>query len=89
MDDHEEIPLEFEHDAFAHPAEPQHTTSLESIGGRIDRPHDEGVPDAHALQRPARDARRQRVDVDHDVRELGHCWQSTCWRGAGAPLITQ
>src|SRR5207247_1955939 len=69
---HEERILgEGEDDALADAPDVADGVSLDGFDWRIDRTQDEGAEKMQTLERPADEARLQRLDVDDDVRKLG------------------
>ena len=55
-------------DPLSQPAQGQDPLSLGRGDRRVHRPEDERAPEARAHERLADDARRELLDVDHDVR---------------------
>ena len=72
MQHEEEVFLEPEHEPFAHPPQPLDALPLERRRRRLDGPDDEGIADAKPFQRLRDHTRRQCLEVDDNVRQLGH-----------------
>ena len=70
---HQEQPtLEDEDDPLAEPANLEHAPSAGCAERRVEGAHHERTRDANTLQRLTGHARRDRLDVDGDVRKLRH-----------------
>src|SRR6266498_3179374 len=72
MDHHIGVTVELGHDAFAEPAEPADRPPLELCRRRVGGAQREGAADADPLEPAPDDAWRESVQIDDDVRELGH-----------------
>jgi hypothetical protein len=72
MDDQEEPALELEDDPFAHSPERQHPLPCCFTDGRIEGANEEGTPNNHTLEGLVHDPRRQVLEVEDDIRKLGH-----------------
>src|SRR5207253_2830901 len=68
----EQSTLEDEDDPLAEPANLEHAPSAGCAERRVERAHHERTRDANPLQRLTGHARRDRLDVDGDVRKLRH-----------------
>ena len=68
-----QVVVEREDDALAHAPQCRHALPLEAFWWWLDRPDDEGIPDPNPLQRLPDNSRRQCLQIDDDVGELGHC----------------
>src|SRR5918998_1777181 len=79
MDHHEQVALELEDNAFTHTPEPKHALPCCFGDGRIERANEEGTWDNHALEGLVHDPRREVLEVEDDIRKLGHegCWATT------------
>lgn len=77
VEHHEPLPRESDHDALAEPAEGLHPPSQEALQGRLNRAQQEGAAHPGHLQRLPADPRPQRLQVDLDVRMLGHVGRVT------------
>src|SRR5262249_35751599 len=72
VDREEEIALERQDDALPEALDPEDALPLGLGELRLERAEEERAHQAHALERLAGDARRQRLHVDGDVGELRH-----------------
>ena len=72
VEDEEEIALERERDALADPPHAAHRAALCARERRLDGAHEVGAHDAGTHQRRADEPRREVLDVERDVRQLGH-----------------
>src|SRR5262249_52268293 len=72
MDDEEQVAVEGEDESLAKMADGAHGAALGRFDRRIKRAEGERAPDEDASERGAEDAPTDRLDVDRDVRELGH-----------------
>src|SRR5262249_59609042 len=70
--DEEESPCGAEDDPLAEPAQGDDGPPLRLAQGRPDAAQEERTPDPDGLQAPAQDALAQRLEINLDVRELGH-----------------
>ena len=72
VEDQKQIAFQTPHDPFAEAAEVDHPPARRRCDRRIDGAQQKGAGEADGLQRLSHDARPQGLDVDHDVRKLGH-----------------
>jgi nitroreductase len=72
MNHQEEVALEGEYDPLAETADARDLAPVRSGEWRLHRAQNEGMEQLHALETHSDDARRQRVEIGFDVRELGH-----------------
>lgn len=72
MQHEEQVAVEFEDDARPEPAEAADGPAEGGVEGRVEGADEERVGDADAVEGAAGDARAEAVDVDGDVRQLGH-----------------
>jgi hypothetical protein len=78
VDDHEQVAVEFKHDALAHAPNARKPPSLDGGDRRLDTAQHEHVVQPDALQHMAGQQRVQAVDVDGYVREFRHSWPLWC-----------
>jgi hypothetical protein len=76
MDDKEEITLEYENDSLAEPAEAKDLLVSGFVYGRVKRANHERIADNNALESLVDNSRREPLDVQEDVRELGQRYPS-------------
>ena len=72
MQDGEVVSVEAEDDSLPEPPEAPHRAAGELLGTGVDRSEQEWTRDAQPLQPLSHHARLQRLQVHHDVGELGH-----------------
>ena len=72
MDHHEQVVARRPEDALAQPAQIAHDAAFDCRQRRIDGAKKERAGNADALEPPPDDARAQRVQIEFDVRTLGH-----------------
>jgi hypothetical protein len=70
--DEKELVFQLEYDPFAQAREPAHGLAAGGRERRIDRAKQERCREPDALERLARDARCQGLDVDDDVGQFRH-----------------
>ena len=75
VEDEEELLFEGEHDALAQPAKAQHLAPLYLGDRRVDAAQERRAHDPNALEGLALAALLQALDVEADVRKLGHASQ--------------
>ncbi len=68
----EQIVIEPEHDPLPDAPHAANGAADEGVDGRIEGTQHERAQETQALQPPAEDMPRQRLDVDNNVRQLGH-----------------
>jgi hypothetical protein len=72
MDDEEEILWKREHDSLPDPIDAAELGPCERVEGRIDGSKHERTQNHHALQAASDQMASKGVDIDDDVRQLGH-----------------
>ena len=72
MDGQEELVLELENEALAQASHPEHTLALGGFQRRIGGAQDKRTREPDVFQRFAHDVRFQKIEIDGEVRNLGH-----------------
>ena len=72
MEDHEDPVFELPHDALAEASQAPHGSAFDGEQRWVERTDEERAGDAGALEPLTDDAWLEALDVDRDVRELGH-----------------
>src|SRR5439155_26174836 len=72
VEDEEEIAFESDDDALAHSTHVAHAPAFGGFGRRLEGPQQVEPQDADLLDLLAHDSAREVLDVERDVRQLGH-----------------